>query len=220
MTGTLYVRINGIKHQTNAPTRNSRPAESMAYIKIDGTLRAKTRMARNVTGAIRWNEDFEVAVTKASEIEIAVFDKTEQNPVPIGLFWMRISDIVEELRRKKVEADNDAAWAAANAQDLARTPTARPTTGPLGENPVNGVEGIEAWWDLEPIGQINLKFNFVKDVAIRKRPSKLGRQGAVRKRKDEIQEIQGHKFVSQKFFQIICCALCTELFTGRGAQCQ
>lgn len=60
----------------------------------------------------------------------------------------------------------------------------------------------------------------VKDVAIRKRPSKLGRQGAVRKRKDEIREIQGHKFVSQKFFQIMCCALCAELFTGRGAQCE
>ena len=60
----------------------------------------------------------------------------------------------------------------------------------------------------------------VKDVALRKRPSKLGRQGAVRKRKDQIKEIQGHKFVSQKFFQIMCCALCAELFTGKGAQCE
>ncbi|OAQ36178.1 kinase-like protein [Linnemannia elongata AG-77] len=60
----------------------------------------------------------------------------------------------------------------------------------------------------------------VKDVALRKRPSKLGRQGAVRKRKDEVREIQGHKFVPQKFFQIMCCALCTELFTGKGAQCE
>lgn len=60
----------------------------------------------------------------------------------------------------------------------------------------------------------------VKDVALRKRPSKLGRQGAVRKRKDEVREIQGHKFLPQKFFQIMCCALCTELFTGKGAQCE
>jgi classical protein kinase C len=76
------------------------------------------------------------------------------------LFWLKISDLVEDLRRKKVEADNDAAWAMANAQDLARIPVSRPNTGPLGENPVNGVEGLESWWDLEPIGQINLKFNF------------------------------------------------------------
>ncbi|CAO3571667.1 unnamed protein product [Mortierella alpina] len=221
MTGTLYVRVGGIKHQNNAPTRNARPPESMACIKIDGTLRAKTRMARNGPNGIRWNEDFEIPVTKASEIEIAVFDKPDAVPVPIGLFWLKISDLVEELRRKKVEADNDAAWVAANVQDLvARTPTVRPGTGPLGDNPINGVEGIESWWDLEPIGQISLKFNFVKDVAVRKRPSGLGRQGAVRKRKDEIREIQGHKFVSQKFFQIMCCALCAELFTGKAAQCE
>lgn len=132
----------------------------MAYIKVDGTSRAKTRMARNGVSGIRWNEDFEISVAKASEIEIGVFDKPDQTPVPIGMFWVKISDLVDELRRKKVEADNDAAWAAANAQDLARTPTIRPITGPLGDNPVNGVEGIEAWWDLEPIGQINLKLNF------------------------------------------------------------
>lgn len=221
MTGTLYVRIGGIRHQNNAPTRNSRPAESMACIKIDGATRSKTRMARNGHNGIRWNEEFEVPVTKASEIEIAVFDKPDHVPVPIGMFWLKISDLVEELRRKKVEADNDAAWVAANVQDIvSRTPTIRPGTGPLGDNPINGVEGIESWWDLEPIGQINLKFNFVKDVALRKRPSKLGRQGAVRKRKDEVREIQGHKFVPQKFFQIMCCALCTELFTGKGAQCE
>ncbi|KAF9198001.1 Serine/threonine kinase, partial [Haplosporangium sp. Z 27] len=221
MTGTLYVRITGVKHHNNAPTRNSRPAESAAIIKIDGTPKAKTRMVRSGPNGIRWNEDFEVPVCKASEIEISVVDKPDQVPVPIGMFWLKISDLVEELRRKKVEADNDAAWVAANAQDLGgRMPVIRPGTGPLGDNPINGVEGIETWWDLEPIGQISLKFNFVKDVAIRKRQSKLGRQGAVRKRKDEIKEIQGHKFALQKFFQIMRCALCTELFTGKGAQCE
>lgn len=163
MTGTLYVRIGGIRHQNNAPTRNSRPAESMACIKIDGATRSKTRMARNGHNGIRWNEEFEVPVTKASEIEIAVFDRPDHVPVPIGMFWLKISDLVEELRRKKVEADNDAAWVAANVQDIvSRTPTIRPGTGPLGDNPINGVEGIESWWDLEPIGQINLKFNFGK----------------------------------------------------------
>ena len=60
----------------------------------------------------------------------------------------------------------------------------------------------------------------VKDVAVRKRQSRLGRQGAVRKRKEDIQEVQGHKFAAQKFYQIMCCALCNELFTGRGSQCE
>ena len=165
MTGTLYVRVTGTKHQNNVPTRNSRPAESMVTIKIDGAPKAKTRTARNGPSGIRWGEDFEVPVTKASEIEIAVFDKPDHVPVPIGMFWLKISDLVEELRRKKVEADNDAAWAAANAQDLTlRTPVIRPGTGPLGDNPINGVDGIESWWDLEPIGQISLKFNFGKKI--------------------------------------------------------
>lgn len=161
MTGVLHVRISGIKHQNHAPIRGSRPAESMAVIKIDGSPRAKTRMARTGPNGIRWNEEFEVPVTKASEIEIAVYDKPDHIAIPIGMFWLKISDLVEDLRRKKQVADNDAAWAAANVQDLTtRAPSIRPGTGPLGDNPINGVEGIESWWDLEPVGQISLKFNF------------------------------------------------------------
>ncbi|KAF9293741.1 Serine/threonine kinase [Mortierella antarctica] len=222
MTGVLHVRLSGIKHQNNVPTRNSKPAESMAIIKIDGVVKGKTRMARNGPQGIRWNEEFEIPVTKASEIEITICDKPDYVPVTIGMFWLKISDLVEELRRKKVEADNDAAWAAANVHELAvKNHLARPSTGSVAEVAVNStVDGVESWWDLEPIGQISMKFNFVKDVAIRKRPSRLGRQGAVRKRKDEIREIQGHKFVSQKFYEIMCCALCAELFTGKGSQCE
>ncbi|KAG0234431.1 Serine/threonine kinase [Actinomortierella wolfii] len=221
MTGTLYIRISGLKNQNNAPTRSGRPSETTAYIKVDGALKAKTRPARVGSQGIRWNEEFEIPVDKASEIEILVCDKPEHVPIPIGMFWLKISDLVEDLRRKKVEADNDAAWIAANGHDMAiRAPSVRPTTGPLGDNPTNGVEGIESWWDLEPVGQISLKVNFIKDVAVRKRPSGLGRQGAVRKRKEEVMEIQGHKFVTQKFYQIMCCALCAELFTGTASQCE
>ncbi|KAG0336527.1 Serine/threonine kinase [Podila humilis] len=222
MTGLLHVRLSGIRHQNNVPTRNSKPVESMAIIKIDGVVKGKTKMARIGSQGLRWNEDFEIPVTKASEVEITVCDRPDTAPVTIGMFWLKISDLVEELRRKKVEADNDAAWAAANVHELAiKNHFARPSTGSMAEVTVNSVvDGVESWWDLEPIGQISMKFNFVKDVAIRNRPSKLGRQGAVRKRKDEIREIQGHKFVSQKFYEIMCCALCAELFTGKGAQCE
>ncbi|KAG0255011.1 Serine/threonine kinase [Mortierella polycephala] len=221
MTGILNIRIAGIKHQSNAQTRHSRPAESMAAIKIDGALKGKTRMARNGAQGIRWNEDFEIPISKASEIEITVYDRPDHTAIPIGMFWLKVSDLVEELRRKKVEADNDAVWAATNVHDLAvKSPGGRLRSGSMSEADIGGPEGVEAWWDLEPAGQIGLGFSFVKDVAIRKRVSKLGRQGAVRKRKGEVQEIRGHKFVSQKFYQIMCCALCNELFTGRGSQCE
>ncbi|KAK3843696.1 MAG: hypothetical protein J3R72DRAFT_107749 [Linnemannia gamsii] len=222
MTGMLNIRISGIKNQNNAPTRNSRPPESMAIIKIDGVIKGKTKMARNGSLGIRWNEDFLISVTKASEIEITVYDRPDHASVPIGMFWLKISDLVEELRRMKVEADNDAVWAAANVQDLAvKSPNSRPIPNSAhGDSAGASVDGVESWWDLEPVGQIGLKFNFVKDVAVRKRQSRLGRQGAVRKRKEDIQEVQGHKFASQKFYQIMCCALCNELFTGRGSQCE
>ncbi|KAG0362280.1 kinase-like domain-containing protein [Gamsiella multidivaricata] len=221
MTGILHVRIAGIKHQSNAPTRDSRPAESMAVIKIDGALKGKTRMARNGTMGIRWNEDFDIPVRKASEIEITVYDRPDHTAVPIGMFWLKISDLVEELRRRKVEADNDAARAAGDVHDLAvKSPGSRHRSISFGEPASNAVDGVDAWWDLEPAGQIGIKFSFVKDVAVRKRPSKLGRQGAVRKRKGDVQEVQGHKFMSQKFYQIMMCALCNELFTGKGSQCE
>ena len=49
----------------------------------------------------------------------------------------------------------------------------------------------------------------------------LGRQGAVRKRKGDVYEMNGHKFVSQQFYQPIMCALCQEfLLTGEGYQCE
>lgn len=60
---------------------------------------------------------------------------------------------------------------------------------------------------------------------IRKRPldapGGLGRQGAVRKRKDEVHEMNGHKFVQRQFYQIIMCAFCSEfLLNAAGYQCE
>lgn len=60
---------------------------------------------------------------------------------------------------------------------------------------------------------------------VRKRPldapGGLGRQGAVRKRKDEVHEMNGHKFVQRQFYQIILCAFCNEfLLNAVGYQCE
>lgn len=61
---------------------------------------------------------------------------------------------------------------------------------------------------------------------MRKRPldaplGGLGRQGAVRKRKDEIHEMNGHKFVQRQFYQLMLCAFCSEfLLNTVGYQCE
>ncbi|KAG0051150.1 Serine/threonine kinase [Gryganskiella cystojenkinii] len=226
VTGVLHVRVAAIRHLSHAPKSQERPIESMAAIKIDGVVKAKTSFARMGSQGIRWNEDFAIPVNKASEIEIAVYDRVDNGSTPVGLFWLKLSDLVEELQRKKVEADNEAAWAESSESHVhelsVRSSGNRSSLLPSVERSSSStvIDGVDSWWDLEPIGQIGLKFNLVKDVAVRNRPSRLGRQGAVRKRMGEVKEIQGHKFVTQKFFEIMCCALCNELFTGRGSQCE
>lgn len=61
---------------------------------------------------------------------------------------------------------------------------------------------------------------------VRKRPldgplGGLGRQGAVRKRKGEVHEMNGHKFVQKGFYQLMLCALCGDfLLNASGYQCE
>jgi len=63
--------------------------------------------------------------------------------------------------------------------------------------------------------------NLVKENA-RKRPAEagLGRQGALRKRKGEVHEQNGHKFIQQIFYQVMKCSYCEELFANEGYQCE
>ena len=52
-------------------------------------------------------------------------------------------------------------------------------------------------------------------------PGGLGRQGAVRKRREEVQEQNGHKFVLRQFYTLAICAFCREfLLNGIGMQCE
>lgn len=68
-----------------------------------------------------------------------------------------------------------------------------------------------------------MTFSTVKEN-VRKRPldaGGLGRQGAVRKRKGEVHEMNGHKFIQKQFYQIILCAFCNEfLLNALGYQCE
>ena len=61
---------------------------------------------------------------------------------------------------------------------------------------------------------------------VRKRPldgplGGLGRQGAVRKRKGEVHEMNGHKFIQRQFYQLMLCAFCNDfLLNALGYQCE
>ena len=92
--------VKGARDIEHAPTqRLSRSVrESTVVIKVEDTPRARTQSSRTD----RWQDVFELAVDNANEIEVTVYDKIGSgHPVPVGMLWIRISDIVEELRKKK-----------------------------------------------------------------------------------------------------------------------
>ncbi|KAH7926459.1 kinase-like protein [Leucogyrophana mollusca] len=251
ISGKLHVTIKGARELDHAPivtagrSRSSSKQISETYVslKIEGTQRARSHPSRTD----RWNEDFEITVDKANEVEIAVYDKqvSEPHPVPIGLLWVTISDLVEALRRQKVMMESgQGGWVTAGAMD-GDSPTGRmpPQMGafggadaPLSLGPNSGgqmegsmgfssqSEGIDAWFAVEPAGALALQLNFVKEN-VRKRPldapGGLGRQGALRKRKGEVHEMNGHKFVQRQFYQLMLCAFCNDfLLNALGYQCE
>ena len=92
--------------------------------------------------------------------------------VPIGLLWIRISDLVEAVRRQKVLMESgQGGWVTANAMgDASAAPGMSQTDAPL--FPAQGqpgapmgfgapsADGIEAWFAVEPAGAIALRLNF------------------------------------------------------------
>jgi len=177
VTGKLDIRVLQARNVPHSPMRTQgRAPDTTVMIKIDGTTKSKTRVARND----KWNEDSEFHVEKASEVEITLYDKTsEQHHVPIGLLWIKIWDIAEELRKKRIEAESDPRWVtASNAQfEMQSSPTSPMNNGPHGDaysvpysaaQTQQGIgttvlpDGIEAWFEVEPAGQILLKLNFGK----------------------------------------------------------
>ncbi|KAJ3558906.1 hypothetical protein NM688_g658 [Phlebia brevispora] len=248
LSGKLHITLKGARELDHAPivatgrSRSSKMVETYVSFKVEGTQRARSHPTRTD----RWMEEFEITVDKANEVEVAIFDKQvgEVHPVPIGLLWIKISDLVEAQRRQKVMAESgQGGWVTAGAMSSEGGVTGQP--GQMGGGDMNapigfgdnrpvpqgsgpaaqaGSEGIDAWFAVEPAGAIALHLNFVKEN-VRKRPldapGGLGRQGAVRKRKEEVHEMNGHKFVQRQFYQIILCAFCNEfLLNAVGYQCE
>lgn len=124
-------------------------------------------------------EDFEITVDKANEVEIVVYDKQVNEPhaIPIGLLWIKISDLVEALRRQKVMVmDQGGQWVPAGAipgEAAQIHPAFADMNAPLnfgGAPPTmtgsgfaaQSSEGIDAWFAVEPAGAICLNLNFSK----------------------------------------------------------
>lgn len=243
LSGQLSIRVIAVKDVDHAATgRFARGPETFVAVKVEDTVMARTRASRTD----RWEAEYHnIEVDKANEIELTVYDKPGEHPMPIGLLWVRISDIVEEMRRKRIEAEmNSSGWVSADRMGSGSSagPNQFPQgPGSFGGSPTSpapqqgqgayGVPGptpqvnsgpIDGWFNLEPTGQIQLQMSFVKTNKDR-RPVDLGlgRRAAVRQRKEEVHEMYGHKFVQHQFYNIMRCALCGEFLKySAGMQCE
>ena len=185
LSGHLALRIYGVRDVQHAITgKFSRGPETFAIIKVEDAFKGRTKATRTD----KWTDEVHsIEVDKANEIELTVYDKTGPHPTPIGLLWIRISDIVEEMRRKKIESElSGSQWVTAEQMDnnpksigagsfggtlgtgaapsanygasAGRAPGPGSSAAPGEENESN----IDAWFSLEPVGSIHLSMIFSK----------------------------------------------------------
>ncbi|KAK9376888.1 uncharacterized protein V1513DRAFT_410182 [Lipomyces chichibuensis] len=243
LSGRLRITIISIEAVDHAATQRNKAPETSVMIKADDQAKVKTRPSRTD----KWNETYDLELDKANEVEITVYDRSGDHDVPIGIMWMRIADIAEELRRKKLElelsnrewvpadqtqADRDAKPPLSAASGSSSSGSARPAGAPgkpsVGGSSHPGIESeqnvyVDSWFVLEPTGRIQIRVSFIKHN-VNKRPlelGRLGRQGAIRQRKEEVHEMYGHKFVQQQFYNVMRCAFCGEFLKySVGYQCE
>ena len=153
-------------------------------MKVEDSFKVRTKATRTD----KWMDEIHnVDIEKANEVELTVYDKTGSNPTPVGMLWIRISDIAEEMRRKKIEADlGGSQWVTADRmensggthsrQDSAYSSLNQGPPGPGGSSTgsVGGQYGapqaqsnsgaIDAWFALEPVGRIHLTMSFSKSA--------------------------------------------------------
>ncbi|SHO77227.1 Similar to S.cerevisiae protein PKC1 (Protein serine/threonine kinase) [Malassezia sympodialis ATCC 42132] len=214
--GTLRIAIEAARDVDHAPMPSGQrlARESYVAVKIEEQDRVHTHASRSDT----WGERFELPMEDTSEVELILFDRVGTTaPVPVGLVWLRVSDIADHLRKIKfgqVGADGAGPSPAMEAPNM--PDTAAPGTNAAAD------QGVEGWFTVEPTGALYLRLNYVKQNGP-KRPVEqgLGRQGAVRMRPKEVSEVNGHRFVARQFYQMIRCAFCGELLlNASGAQCE
>ncbi|EMR69247.1 putative calcium-independent protein kinase c protein [Eutypa lata UCREL1] len=230
LTGQLAIRVVQVRDVDHASTgRFSRGPETFVAVKVEDNIVARTRVSRND----KWEGEYHnIEVDKANEIELTVYDKPDTHALPIAMLWVRISDIVEEMRRKRIEAEtSNSGWVSADRMgghgsapppQFPMSPQQQQFGGPPNSPgfsdqpqqfppqsaaPQITSQPIDAWFNLEPTGSIHLSLNFMKQNKDR-RPVDLGlgRKGAIRQRKEEVHEMYGHKFVQHQFYNIMRCA--------------
>ncbi|KAL1923948.1 uncharacterized protein VTP21DRAFT_6983 [Calcarisporiella thermophila] len=243
VSGKLHLRNLTASKVAHISSHRARSPETICVIKVDGTEQARTRPSRSDC----WPDALEIEVDHASEMEITMYDREGDKTIPVGILWANIQDIAEEVRKQRVEHMTEGWVPAGQVPCLSPTTMTEPTeygfgsggdspsshpesalSGPPGcdiwtppSNPeAQGPEGFEATFDIEPYGQLSLHLNFVKENAGKRGGDRLNRVGALKRRKEEIHEMRGHKFLEKQFYNIMRCASCSEFLVQSGFQCE
>ncbi|RLV91811.1 Protein kinase C-like 1 [Spathaspora sp. JA1] len=244
LSGRLYISIPCIRDIDHISTPVfAKKRETVIVVKIDDMERARTKPSKTD----KWSEDFVIDVEKGHEIELSVLDKSGNNMVPVAINWLLLSDVAEEIRKKKVAKElGSNGWITASNLEGENAPTRGasfgatlplPPTGAVSTSPTAGTFNstptpppgnssndkiqLHTWLSVEPCGQILVNLNFEKSIVSgQKFMGPLERHGAIRQKKEEVFEQQGHHFVQKQFYNIMCCALCGEFLRYTGFQCQ
>ena len=187
LTGLLTMRIQAVKDVDHAASsRFSRGPETYVVLKVEDAIKARTKATRND----RWQDEaFNIDIDKANEIELTVYDKSGDRPTPIGMLWVRISDIAEEMRRKKIETEfNTSGWVSADKMDHGGSGGRQDPSAPVGSPQNPGPAGpagaagqgygppgapsashvmIDSWFALEPVGRIHVLMSFGETSLVR-----------------------------------------------------
>ena len=183
LTGSLTMTVHGVREVDHAATgRFARGPETFVIIKVEDSFKARTKATRTDN----WSEEtHQLDIEKANEVELTVYDKSGSHPTPIGMLWIRISDIAEEMRRKKIESElSNSQWVTADKMDgnpgrhdssafssvqsfpqdprQGRMSGGKESAGTFDEQGSSSPAYIDAWFALEPVGKIHLSMSFSK----------------------------------------------------------
>ncbi|KAJ2649918.1 Serine/threonine kinase [Coemansia sp. RSA 1250] len=225
ITGKLQLRIHRAKNLRRAPihTKAFRSPQQFVVVKIDGRVCGTTPIVKDSV----FNHYFEIEVKKASEVELSIFERVDKDYL-VGLMWIRLSEIYEDIRKKEIMTESSSGWATAdqmskggNAPATGFGPGYGGTHQPgMGGTSADAVPGVLSEWDVESQGQIELWMNFTKSTAKRRAQSRLGRKAAVRKRRGPCMEMCGHHFYPLHTYSIMKCAVCSDHVVNEvGQQC-
>jgi hypothetical protein len=158
VTGKLQLKIVEAHELAHAPTRMFRDPHTAVMVKIDGNIQCRTRLSKND----KWTDGFEMHVDKATEVELLIYDQSGDKTLPIGLLWLKISDITENQRKQKLELSD---WVPAEVaqQDHGKDVLEKINTTTAQKKNTQS-ESVAAWFDVEPLGRVYLDINFGKFV--------------------------------------------------------